>query len=203
MKASLAGCARGVQLVTSRSLGPYQTAAVRIGVAGTWLLFLLREFPHRQLLYGPDGPWGWSMARRLIAGNDAFTLLMWSDGRLWFEAVYALAVAASALLLVGWRTRTMSVLFMIGVLSLQNRNIFVGDGGDNVIHLLAIYLVLTRCGQVWSLDARRAARSGAAGHEPWADRAGPVLWAGCAAALAAVTVLGVAAGAGWCSSGRC
>ncbi|WP_406226096.1 HTTM domain-containing protein [Streptomyces albidoflavus] len=196
MKAPLGRCARGVQLVTSRSLGPYQTAAVRIGLAGTWLLFLLREFPHRQLLYGPDGPWGWSMARRLIAGNDAFTLLMWSDGRLWFEAVYALAVLASALLLVGWRTRTMSVLFMVGVLSLQNRNIFVGDGGDNVVHLLAIYLVLTRCGQVWSLDARRAARAGAAGREPWADRAGPVLWAGGAAALAAVTVLGVA-GWGW------
>ncbi|MFD5027567.1 HTTM domain-containing protein [Streptomyces sp. NPDC058373] len=196
MRTALAGFARGVHLVTSRSLGPYQTAVVRIGLAGTWLLFLLREFPHRHLLYGPEGPWGWSMARRLIAGNDAFTLLMWSDGRLWFEAVYALAVVASALLLVGWRTRTMSVLFMVGVLSLQNRNIFVGDGGDNVVHLLAMYLVLTRCGQVWSLDARRAARAGAAGREPWADRAGPVLWAGSAAALAAVTVLG-AAGWGW------
>ncbi|MFD6778952.1 HTTM domain-containing protein [Streptomyces diastaticus] len=196
MRAALARLARCVHLVTSRSLGPYQTAVVRIGLAATWLLFLLREFPHRHLLYGPEGPWGWSMARRLIAGNDAFTLLMWSDGRLWFEAVYGLAVVASALLLVGWRTRTMSVLFMVGVLSLQNRNIFVGDGGDNVVHLLAIYLVLTRCGQVWSLDARRAARAGAWGREPWADRAGPVLWAGSAAALAAVTALGVA-GWGW------
>ncbi|MFF6996106.1 HTTM domain-containing protein [Streptomyces sp. NPDC008313] len=149
---------RAVTRVTETALGPYQTAVIRIGFSVTWLLFLLREFPHRQELYGPDGPWSWDLAQRLITDNGAFSVLMWSDGRAWFEAVYALAVLSSALLLVGWRTRTMSVLFMVGVLSLQNRSIFMGDGGDNVIHLMAVYLVFTRCGQVWSLDARRAGR---------------------------------------------
>ncbi|MER7662037.1 HTTM domain-containing protein [Streptomyces sp. NPDC096193] len=148
-----------VQRVTATAFGPYQTAVVRIGFAATWLLFLLRELPNRHEMYGPQGPWSWEMGRRLISGNDAFTALMWSDSTLWFEVVYAVAVLSSALLMVGWRTRTMSALFMIGVLSLQNRSIFMGDGGDNVIHLMAIYLVVTRCGQVWSLDARRAARA--------------------------------------------
>ncbi|MFF7204024.1 HTTM domain-containing protein [Streptomyces sp. NPDC008141] len=187
-----------VQRITATAFGPYQTAIVRIGFAATWLLFLLRELPNRHEMYGPQGPWSWEMGRRLISGNDAFTALMWSDSTLWFEVVYAVAVLSSALLLVGWRTRTMSALFMIGVLSLQNRSIFMGDGGDNVIHLMAIYLVVTRCGQVWSLDARRAAlvtereseareagvsESGArvaAGTR--SDRVGPLLW----------TVLGVA-----------
>ncbi|MCE3033660.1 HTTM domain-containing protein [Streptomyces sp. CMSTAAHL-2] len=149
---------RGLARVTEAALGPYQSAVIRIGFAGTWLFFLLREFPHRQELYGPDGPWDWNMGRRLILDNHAFTALMWSSGQLWFECVYALAIFASAALLLGWRTRTASVLFMVGVLSLQNRSVFVGDGGDNVLHLMAIYLVFTRCGQVWSLDARRRAR---------------------------------------------
>jgi hypothetical protein len=119
----------------------------------------------------------------------------------WFEIVYALAVLSALLLLVGWRTRTMSVLFMVGVLSLQNRSIFMGDGGDNVIHLMAIYLVFTRCGQVWSLDARRARRAREArarGDLPRAgvqDRAGLVLWAALGLVLAAAT------GAGWLSPG--
>ncbi|GAA0956723.1 MULTISPECIES: HTTM domain-containing protein [Streptomyces violaceusniger group] len=174
--------ARGYTRVTASALGPRQSAVVRIGFSFTWLLFLVREWPHRRELYGPDGPWNWDMAARLIDGNRAFTALMWSDSTVWFEIVYALAIVSSALLLVGWRTRTMSVLFMIGVLSLQNRSIFVGDGGDNLIHLMSMYLVLTRCGQVWSLDARRAAR--------WADREWPprdttgiVLWAVTGAAL--------------------
>lgn len=147
-----------VRRVTGGVLGPYQAAVVRIGFSATWLLFLLREFPHRRELYGPDGPWGWDMAQELIADNHAFTLLLWTDSALWFEIVYALAVLAAALLMIGWHTRASSVLFMVGVLSLQNRSVFMGDGGDNVVHLMAIYLTLTRCGQVWSLDARRRAR---------------------------------------------
>ncbi|AJE41594.1 HTTM domain-containing protein [Streptomyces nodosus] len=184
---------RGVTRVTETALGPYQSAIVRIGFAGTWLLFLLRELPHRHELYGPDGPWSWELAHQLVASNHAFTILMWSDSRVWFEIVYGLAVLSSALLLVGWRTRTMSVLFMIGVLSLQNRSIFMGDGGDNVIHLMAIYLVFTRCGQVWSLDERRARRARAAlarGECPEPDRTGPFLWVALGAVLALATGAG-------------
>ncbi|MFJ2771480.1 HTTM domain-containing protein [Streptomyces sp. NPDC087300] len=190
--------AQGLTKVTGFALGPYQTAVIRIGFSATWLLFLLREFPHRHEMYGPDGPWNWDMAQQLIASNGAFTALMWSDGRLWFEAVYVLAMLSSVLLLLGWRTRAMSVLFMIGVLSLQNRSIFMGDGGDNVIHLMATYLVFTRCGQVWSLDARRAARARAAGPELAApvDRVGPALWWVLGLALAGVTFMGELSG-GW------
>ncbi|GHB66274.1 HTTM domain-containing protein [Streptomyces cirratus] len=164
-----AAAERGLARVTGEALGPYQSAVVRIGFAGTWLFFLLREFPNRHELYGPDGPWSWALAKRLIATNHAFTVLMWSDATWWFEAVYVVSVLASALLVLGWRTRATSVVFMVGVLSLQNRSVFMGDGGDNVIHLMAVYLVLTRCAQVWSLDARRTERGGA-------GPAGPVLW---------------------------
>ncbi|MEV0846116.1 HTTM domain-containing protein [Streptomyces sp. NPDC049954] len=165
-----AGLGRALGQVSGRALGPYQSAVVRIGFSATWLAFLLRELPHRDELYGLGSPWGPDLAARLLASNHAFTVLPWFGGQLWFELVYGLAMLSAALLLLGWRTRTASVLFMIGVLSLQNRSVFMGDGGDNVIHLMAIYLVFTRCGQVWSLDARRRARGGR-------DRAGPPLWA--------------------------
>ncbi|MEU3374356.1 HTTM domain-containing protein [Streptomyces sp. NPDC006660] len=166
-------------MASAAALGPYQSAVVRIGFSATWLFFLLRELPNRHELYGPDGPWSMALGNRLVSGNHAFTALLWSNSTAWFEIVYALAIVSSALLMLGWRTRTMSVVFMIGVLSLQNRSVFVGDGGDNVIHLMAIYLVFTRCGQVWSLDARRAARG------PGRDRVGPALWAVCGLALLA------------------
>ncbi|MFD3417071.1 HTTM domain-containing protein [Streptomyces decoyicus] len=166
---------RGFGRVTSRALAPYQTAVIRIGFSATWLLFLLREWPHRAVLYGPDSPWSLDMARRLLDGNHAFSVLPWSDSRGWFECVYLVAIVASILLMLGWRTRTMSVLFMVGVISLQNRSVFIGDGGDNVIHLMSMYLVLTRCGQVWSLDARRAKRAAAAASASGGDENGGVL----------------------------
>ncbi|WP_030421086.1 HTTM domain-containing protein [Streptomyces sp. SCSIO 75703] len=192
MNALALSLSRGIARVTGSALGPYQTAVIRIGFSLTWLLFLLRELPHRHELYGPDGPWSRDLAEQLIADNGAFTALLWWDGRFWFETVYVLAVLASVLLLLGWRTRTTSVLFMIGVLSLQNRSIFMGDGGDNVLHLMSIYLVFTRCAQVWSLDARRARREEAARArgERVTDRTGPVLWTVLGCVLVAVTLAG-------------
>ncbi|MET8324936.1 HTTM domain-containing protein [Streptomyces sp. NPDC005181] len=193
--------ARGVQRITSSALGPYQSAVIRIGFSTTYLLFLLRELPHRHEMYGPDSPWGWDMGKQLISGNEAFSALMWSDSTVWFEIVYVVALLSAALLMVGWHTRAMSVLFMVGVLSLQNRSIFLGDGGDNVIHLMAIYLVLTRCGQVWSLDARRAARGvspeGAGDSRPVRNVAGTVLWAVLGLVLVAGSVTDGFGGTWW------
>ncbi|CAL9501254.1 HTTM domain-containing protein [Streptomyces sp. enrichment culture] len=178
--------------VTEAALGPYQAAVIRIGFALTWLLFLLREFPHRHEMYGPSAPWSWELGRQLIDLNHAFTVLMWSDSGFWFESVYLLAVLSAALLMLGWRTRTMSVLFLLGVLSLQNRSVLMGDGGDNVLHLMSIYLVFTRCGQVWSLDARRERRGAAARArgERVVDRVGPALWGLSGVALLAATLAG-------------
>ncbi|MFC8532785.1 HTTM domain-containing protein [Streptomyces sp. NPDC057249] len=199
------GLAGAVQRVTASALGPYQSAVIRIGFSATFLLFLLRELPHRHEMYGPDAPWRWDLARQLISGNQAFTALMWSDSALWFEIVYALALLSSLLLMLGWHTRAVSVVFMAGVLSLQNRSIFMGDGGDNVIHLMAIYLVLTRCGQVWSLDARRARRRESArdaGQEAggrWepGEPAGIALWVVLGVVLAGASGAGGLGGTVW------
>ncbi|MFE7317730.1 HTTM domain-containing protein [Streptomyces sp. NPDC057555] len=194
---------RGFAWVTDRARAPYQSAVIRIGFAATWLLFLLREWPYRQQLYGPTGPWDFGMVRQLLNSNHGFSVLLWSDSRGWFECVYLLAIVAGALLMLGWRTRTMSVLFMVGVLSLQNRSVFIGDGGDNVIHLMSMYLVLTRCGQVWSLDARRARRTAAAAPDTGGaprDVAGIVLWAVLGLALAAAQLAG-APGLTWFGHG--
>ncbi|PBC86559.1 Vitamin K-dependent gamma-carboxylase [Streptomyces sp. 2224.1] len=183
--------ARGLNKITGLTLAPYQAAVVRIGFALTFGLYLLREWPHRQELYGTTSPWGLDLAHRLVASNHAFTVLLWSSDRLWFELVYHGTILACLLLFVGWHTRTTSLLFMIGVLSLLNRNVLLGDGGDTLIHLIASYLVLTRCGQVWSLDARRRARAAALGEE---DRnpVGVALWGLCGLGLALAQITGFA-----------
>ncbi len=182
--------ARGLNRITSAALAPYQAAVVRIGLSLTFALYLLREWPYRLDLYGTTNPWGFDLAQRLTDSNHAFTVLLWSNHRLWFELVYHGAIAASLLLLLGWHTRTMSILFMVGVLSLMNRSILLGDGGDTLIHLMASYLVLTRCGQVWSLDARRRERTAAP--PDGCDRVSVALWSLAGAGLALAQMTGFA-----------
>ncbi|WP_231873391.1 MULTISPECIES: HTTM domain-containing protein [Kitasatospora] len=184
------------------TLAPYQAAVLRIGVAGTWGAFLLREWPDRRVLYGDRSPWSAELNARLLADTHAFTALSWSDGRWWFEAVYLLALLSAGALALGWRTRASAVLFALTVLSLQNRNVFLGDGGDNLVHLMAIYLVFTRCGTVWSLDARRRARRPGKDPAEWgepralADALAAMLH-NCAMLVVAAQVVLVYATAGW------
>jgi hypothetical protein len=199
-----AALSRGFERITGSTLAPYQAAVVRIGFGLCFAAYLLREWPNRRVLYGDSSPWGLDLARRMLDLNGSMTLLSWSGSTLWFELVYHAALLAAVALMLGWRTRTASVLFMLGVLSVQNRSVFVGDGGDNVIHLMSIYLVFTRCGQVWSLDARRARRraaeSGERGEngehrehpEPSWDATGLVLFTSLGVLLAAAQLTGFA-----------
>ncbi|MFF1717591.1 HTTM domain-containing protein [Streptomyces sviceus] len=142
-------------VLTERPVSLYAAAVLRIGYGLLYLVFLLREFPHRDEIWGPGSPWTPELARQLFDQTGWASILTLSDSRPYFESCYALALVTSALFMLGWRTRAVSVLFAVVVASFHARAIFMTDGGDNLILLMALYLVLTACGRRWSLDARR------------------------------------------------
>ncbi|MER7107143.1 HTTM domain-containing protein [Streptomyces sp. NPDC000229] len=152
-------------LLIERPISLYAAAVLRIGYGLLYLVFLLREFPHRDEIWGPGSPWTPALARQLFDQTGWASILTLSDSRAYFELCYAVAVVTSALFLLGWRTRAVSVLFAVVVASFHARSIFMTDGGDNLILLMAVYLVFTACGRRWSLDARRARLRSAAGGE--------------------------------------
>ncbi|WP_405556308.1 HTTM domain-containing protein [Streptomyces sp. NBC_01171] len=158
------------ELLTGRPVSLYAASVLRIGYGFLYLGFLLREFPHRHEIWGPDSPWTPALARQLFGQTGWNSFLTLSDDRAWLELCYAAAVVTSTLFLLGWRTRITSVLFALVVTSFHARAIFMTDGGDNLILLMSLYLVLTACGRRWSLDARRvrakAARADGAQQEP-------------------------------------
>ncbi|MEU9026300.1 HTTM domain-containing protein [Streptomyces sp. NPDC048383] len=142
-------------LLTDRPISLYAASVLRIGYGMLYLIFLLREFPHRDEIWGPGSPWTPALAQQLFDQTGWNSLLILSDSRAYFELCYVTAVLTSALFMLGWRTRATSVLFAVVVASFHARSIFMTDGGDNLILLMALYLVLTACGRRWSLDARR------------------------------------------------
>ncbi|MFF1519101.1 HTTM domain-containing protein [Streptomyces sp. NPDC058305] len=146
------------ELVTVRPVSLYAAAVLRIGYGLLYLTFLLREFPHREEIWGPESPWTPALAQQLFAQTGWTSILTLSDSHVYFELCYALAVATSVLFMLGWRTRALSCLFAVVVTSFHAQAIFMTDGGDNLVLLMALYLVLTACGRRWSLDARRIRR---------------------------------------------
>lgn len=153
-------------LLTERPLSLYAVSVLRIGYGLLYLVFLLREFPHRDEIWGPGSPWTPDLARQLFDQTGWVSVLTLSDSRLHFELCYAAALVVSVLFLLGWRTRAVSVLFAVVVASFHARSIFMTDGGDNLVLLMALYLVLTASGRRWSLDSRRARRPRGCGRLP-------------------------------------
>jgi hypothetical protein len=149
---------KAYRLLTERPLSLYAAAFVRIGYGLLYFVFLAREFPHRHEIWGPESPWTPDLARQMYDQGGGFTFLTLSDSRLYFEAWYAGALLIAVLFMLGWRTRAVSILFAVVVVSFYDRNVLITDGGDNLTILMAIYLCFTACGRRWSLDARRAGR---------------------------------------------
>ncbi|WP_117209820.1 HTTM domain-containing protein [Allorhizocola rhizosphaerae] len=141
--------------LTEQPVSLYAAAALRIGYGLFYLVFLLTEFSHRDEIWGPGSPWTPSLANQLFEQTGWASILTLSDNRVYFEACYVGAILTSALFMFGWRTRVTSILFAIVVGSFHARAVYMTDGGDNLVILMAIYLVFTACGRRWSLDARR------------------------------------------------
>ena len=147
--------------LTLRPVALYGSAMLRIGYGLVYLVFLLREFPHREALWGPDAAWTPALEHQYAARQNWYgwirswsTLLATtSDTR--FELSYALALAICVAMVLGWRTRLTSVAFMLVVTVFSARDPFLDDGGDNVLVLMSIYLVFIASGRRLCLDARR------------------------------------------------
>ncbi|MFH8628936.1 HTTM domain-containing protein [Streptomyces lydicus] len=146
---------RAFTFLTERAVSLHAAAVLRVGYGLLYLVFLLREFPHREEIWGPDSPWTPHLARELLSQTGWFSALTFSDRPAFFEGCYALALLTCALFTLGWHTRALSLLFALVVTSFHGRNIYITDGGDNLIVLMAEYLTLVACGRRWSLDARR------------------------------------------------
>jgi len=152
------------RLVTCHRFAARGSAALRIGFGTIWVLFLVREYSERDAAWGPDSPWTPALDHAYAAnGHWAGWITAWFTSvgdltRAEFDWFYLLTLAIGVLFALGWHTRVVSILFMWTVLALENRAPLLTDGGDNILVLMAVYLVFAACAEYWSLDARRRAR---------------------------------------------
>lgn len=91
--------------------------------------------------------------------SGAFSLHL-LNGTVWFQAgLFILAALFATLLLVGFRTRLVTIASWVLLLSLQNRNPQILSGGDNLIIVLTFWAMFLPLGARFSLDAALDRRS--------------------------------------------
>ena len=71
------------------------------------------------------------------------------------SVLFAIWIAVLVALLLGWRTRWAAAANFLIILSVHERDLWVLNGGDTMMRLLAFWSLFISLGAVWSLDARR------------------------------------------------
>jgi len=127
--------------------------AFRIGLGLILTCDLLRRWAEAREYYTNDGflPNHFSLFRPM--GDDLFSLLHAFSTLGEVSVVFALMLIVFVCLTLGYRTGLMQVLAFISITSLDARNIFVENGGDVLVNLMAFLSMFLPLGRRLSVDS--------------------------------------------------
>lgn len=140
-----------VDVASARRVNLIGAALVRVGLGATMLYIYAVHYRDRDYLWGPNGVWEWS-SFRAQPGPSFYAL---TTDPVWFQVIFHLGILCTLLFALGWRTRFTTPLMWMFTWSLQQRNPMILDGGDNLMILVLVYLMLVDTGQHLAIDATR------------------------------------------------
>lgn len=126
-------------------------AVLRI-LFGIGLLFtVVPGILDRSMIWGAASFWVDPEAKR--RGYFTFDLLLPKDNAVLFDISFFGMIALILLFTIGYRTRIVTPVMLILVVSLQSNNGFVLNGGDTLYRITLLFLVFANLSQHYSLDA--------------------------------------------------
>jgi predicted DCC family thiol-disulfide oxidoreductase YuxK len=117
---------------------------------GIWAVFFyLLHWPVRRLLWGPDGILPFD---RFADSGPILNVFAVTRSPVSFEALYLLASIVAVLMVIGWRPRLVVPLHWLMIWSFQERNQLLGDGGDNLMRIVLLFLIAVNTGAHFSIS---------------------------------------------------
>jgi Vitamin K-dependent gamma-carboxylase len=132
-----------------------QFAVLRIAFGFLSALYLIQLLPLVESQFSGSG-WLGSI-RQIEAQNGGSWSLLYSQFGV-YNAQFAyvlvgIGIVSSFLLMVGWRSRLTAFTAWLIWVSLWSRNPLILDGDDAILKLMCFYLMLSPCGNAWSVDS--------------------------------------------------
>ncbi len=156
-------------LTDKRSL--YGASLARILSGCAVMGILITNFRVRNLLFGQGSVWNKPLQESNAKMYWPPRLIVDHMGNTTFLFYYLLVIFVALLFVLGWHTRLVGPLMLIGHVSIIERIPVLGDQGDNILRVGLLLLLFMHTSEHWSLDARRRARHAA---EPMGRGAGGV-----------------------------
>jgi hypothetical protein len=135
---------------TKQSPVPIALFRILYGILVSATLILLR--PDWLAWYGVRGWVSPATVSGLEPGLrlNVFHILPQTDG--WIEALFWIALVSTVLLAIGFLTRFNSVLVFLCLTSIQQRNLYITNGGDTFLRLAGFFLMFAPAGAALSID---------------------------------------------------
>lgn len=142
-------------LTDKRSI--YGASLARILAGCSVMGILITNFRVRNLLFGEGSVWNKPLQ------DDSFywppRVIVDGMGNTTFLFYYLLVIFVALLFVLGWHTRFVGPIMLIGHISIIERIPVLGDQGDNILRVGLFLLMFMHTSEHWSLDARRRART--------------------------------------------
>jgi hypothetical protein len=148
---------RGLQALSAASQGcaskHRQTGAalIRIALGSLTAILYALHLNQRQFLWGPQGVVSWRDNLALLEQNQTWTIYQLFPSALGADCLYWIGLIVSVAFALGLFSRLSSILFFLFTWWLYQRNWYAIDGGQNLLVILAFYLMFADVSAI-SLD---------------------------------------------------
>ena len=127
-------------------------AAFRIVLALLVLADLANRFTDLYAHYTDRGILPRSVLQEEVLGPWVFSLNLMNGEPFFQKLLFGVAALTALALLFGYRTRLMTVIVWVMVLSIQWRNPLILNAGDTLLHMLLFWGMFLPLGAHWSID---------------------------------------------------
>ena len=150
----------------------YGLAVTRMLVGLVGLGLLLNNFCARLYTFGQGSAWNGELADPVSDFPHIWLFSLFhraADDAALFTVLYLALAVLAVVIILGWRTRVLLPVYLVGWVSFIEVNDAAGDQGDNAYRIVLLALLFADTSMRLSLDARRRAR-GVDPAKPWLVR---------------------------------
>ena len=134
-----------------RSIDVRQLALLRIGIGSLIVVYLIQLMPLFRVHFAPEGWLGSIRDLDLYhAGSWSILFSTGTESQAW--GFFGVVLFCAAGFTIGLLTRFSGFAAFVGLVSLWNRNPLLMDGDDAILRVMLFYLLLSPCGNAFSLD---------------------------------------------------
>lgn len=150
----------------------YGLAVTRMVMGLVGLGLLVTNFTARLYTFGQGSAWNGELDDPVSDFPHIWLFSLFhraADDAALFTVLYLLLAVLAVAIILGWRTRVVLPIYLVGWVSFIEVNDAAGDQGDNAYRIFLIALLFADTSMRLSLDARRRAR-GVDASKPWLVR---------------------------------